>query len=174
MQALLDDLGSADSMYRSILETSKNSAGSANKENEIYMQSLQARINLARVEVEKLAVSIGDAFMTDGMIAFLQLASGGLGVITKLVNGIGILPIVLGTTGMAAFTLSTRFRTLSATVGTTIISLSGLRGSAVATTTATNLLTASTRGLSVAWKGFIASLGVGIPLVLVGIAVENL
>lgn len=174
MQALLDDLGSADSMYRSMYETSKNSAGSAMKENEIYMQSLEARIALTRVEFEKLAVSVGDAFLTDGMIAFLQVASGGLGVISKLVDGIGILPIILGTTGMATFALSTRFRTLSATVGTTIISLSGLRGSAVATTTATNLLTASTRGLSVAWKGFIASLGVGIPLVLVGIAVEKL
>lgn len=174
MQALLDDLGSADSMYRSMYETSKNSAGSAMKENEIYMQSLEARIALTRVEFEKLAVSVGNAFLTDGMIAFLQVASGGLGIITKLVDGIGILPIVLGTTGMATFALSTRFRTLSTTVGTTIISLSGLRGSAVATTTATNLLTASTRGLSVAWKGFIASLGVGIPLVLVGIAVEKL
>ena len=46
MQALLDDLGSADSMYRSMYETSKNSAGSAMRENEIYMQSLQARINM--------------------------------------------------------------------------------------------------------------------------------
>jgi|GEM_PF-1827267 len=174
MQALLDDLGSADSMYRSMYETSKNSAGSAMKENEIYMQSLEARIALTRVEFEKLAVSVGNAFLTDGMIAFLQVASSGLGIITKLVDGIGILPIVLGTTGMATFALSTRFRTLSATVGTTIISLTGLRGSAVATTTATNLLTASTRGLSVAWKGFMASLGVGIPLVLVGIAVEKL
>ncbi len=174
MQALLDDLGSVDSMYRSMYETSKNSAGSAMKENEIYMQSLEARIALTRVEFEKLAVSVGNAFLTDGMIAFLQVASGGLGIITKLVDGIGILPIVLGTTGMATFALSTRFRTLSATVGTTIISLTGLRGSAVATTTATNLLTASTRGLSVAWKGFMASLGVGIPLVLVGIAVEKL
>lgn len=174
MQALLDDLGSADSMYRSMYETSKNSAGSAMKENEIYMQSLEARIALTRVEFEKLSVSVGNAFLTDGMIAFLQVASGGLGIISKLVDGIGILPIVLGTTGMATFALSTRFRTLSATVGTTIISLSGLKGSAVATTTATNLLTASTRGLSVAWKGFIASLGVGIPLVLVGIAVEKL
>lgn len=174
MQALIDDLGSADSMYRSMYETSKNSAGSAMKENEIYMQSLEARIALTRVEFEKLAVSVGNAFLTDGMIAFLQVASGGLGIISKLVDGIGILPIVLGTTGMATFALSTRFRTLSATVGTTIISLSGLKGSAVATTTATNLLTASTRGLSVAWKGFIASLGVGIPLVLVGIAVEKL
>lgn len=174
MQALLDDLGSVDSMYRSMYETSKNSAGSAMKENEIYMQSLEARIALTRVEFEKLAVSVGNAFLTEGMIAFLQVASGGLGIITKLVDGIGILPIVLGTTGMATFALSTRFRTLSATVGTTIISLTGLRGSAVATTTATNLLTASTRGLSVAWKGFMASLGVGIPLVLVGIAVEKL
>lgn len=108
------------------------------------------------------------------MVAFLQLASGGLGVITKLVDGIGLLPIVLGTTGMAAFALSTKFRTLSASVGSTIISLSGYRGAAIASTTATNILTAATRTLSVAWKGFLASLGVGIPLIIVGIAIEKL
>lgn len=174
MQALLDDLGSADSMYKSILETSKNSSGSAIRENEIYMKSLEARINKTRVEVEKLAVSIGNAFLTDGMISFLQLASGGLGVITKLVDGIGLLPIVLGTTGMAAFILSTKFRTLSASVGSTIISLSGYRGAAIASTTATNILTAATRTLGVAWRSFLASLGVGIPLIIVGVALEKL
>ena len=174
MQALLDDLGSANSMYREMYDTSKNSAGSATRENEIYMKSLEARIALTRVEVEKLAVSIGNAFLTDGMISFLQLASGGLGVITKLVDGIGLLPIVLGTTGMAAFALSTKFRTLSASVGSTIISLSGYRGAAIASTTATNILTAATRTLSVAWKGFLASLGVGIPLIIVGVAIEKL
>ncbi|KOS61418.1 peptidoglycan DD-metalloendopeptidase family protein [Lysinibacillus agricola] len=181
MQALLDDLGSAKSMYRDMYETSKNSSGSAMRENEIYMRSLEARIALTRVEFEKLAVSIGDAFLTDGMVTFLQLASGGLGTITSLVNGVGLLPIVLGTAGMATFALSNNFRTLSANVGSSIISLLGFRGAATATTTATNLLTATSRGLEVAWKGlgiafkgFISSLGVGLPLVAIGFVIEKL
>lgn len=173
MQALLDDLGSVDSMYRSMYQTSKDSAGSAMKENEVYMKSLEARINLTRVEFEKLAVATGNAFLTEGMISFLQLASSGLGTISKLVDGVGALPLILGTAGMATFLLSTRFKTLSVSVGSTIISLIGFRGATVATTTATNLLTASTRGLGIAFKGLIASTGVGIPLVLIGIAIEK-
>lgn len=174
MQALLDDLGSAKSMYREMYETSKNSAGSAMRENEIYMKSLEARIALTRVEFEKLAVSIGDAFLTDGMVSFLQLASGGLGVITSLVNGVGLLPVVLGTTGMATFLLSTKFKELSVSVGSSIVSLVGFRGTATAVTTATNLLSVATKGLGNAWKGFLSSLGVGLPLVAIGFVIEKL
>ncbi len=174
MQALLDDLGSAKSMYREMYETSKNSAGSAMRENEIYMKSLEARIALTRVEFEKLAVSIGDAFLTDGMVAFLQVASGGLGVITKLVDGVGLLPVVLGAAGMATFALSSNFRTFSASVKSSTVTLLGFNGVQKSTDMWNKMLTASTRTLGVAWKGFLASLGVGIPLIVVGVALEKL
>ncbi|MFJ3388755.1 phage tail tip lysozyme [Lysinibacillus sp. NPDC086135] len=174
MQALLDDLGSAKSMYREMYETSKDSAGSALKENEIYMKSLEARINLTKVEFEKLAVSIGDAFLTDGMVAFLQVASGGLGVITKLVDGVGLLPVVLGTAGMATFALSSNFRTFSANAKIATTTLLGFNGAQKSTDMWNKMLTVSTRTLGVAWKGFLASLGVGIPLIIVGVALEKL
>src|SRR5690606_4188584 len=84
MQALLDDLGSVDSMYRDMYESSVNSAGSAIEENEKYLMSLEARLSLARVEVEKLALAIGEAFLTQGMIEGIRVFSDALGVMTKL------------------------------------------------------------------------------------------
>ena len=110
MQQLLNDLGSADSMYRNMLKTSQTSEGSALQENEKYMQSLQARINLARVEVEKLALALGDAFVTDGMISFLKVAGDVLRLLTSVTENIGFLPVAFGTASVGALMLSSRFR----------------------------------------------------------------
>lgn len=117
MQALLDDLGSADSMYRSMEKSSKNSAGSAIEENEEYMKSLQARINLARVEVEKLALAFGEAFLTEGMIQAISAFGNFLESVTNLTEKVGALPIVLGTVSVALALISTRFRGLMTSVG---------------------------------------------------------
>ncbi|MCM3387347.1 phage tail tape measure protein [Ureibacillus chungkukjangi] len=120
MQVLLDDLGSVDSMYRSIYETSVNSDGSAMRENEKYMKSLEARINLAKVEVEKLAIQFGETFMQESIISGLKVFSSFLESVTKLTSEIGALPIVLGTTSVSVALLSTRFRTLVGAIGTKI------------------------------------------------------
>lgn len=121
MQAFLDDLGSADSMYKQMYDSSVNSSGSAMEENKRYMESLQARINLARVEVEKLALALGEAFLTEGMIQSIQLFGDFLGVITKVIEGIGGLPFVLGTVSVALALVSTRFRGLMVSMGTGIV-----------------------------------------------------
>lgn len=120
MQAFLDDLGSADSMYKSMYDSSVNSTGSAMEENKRYMESLQARLNLARVEVEKLALALGNAFLTEGMIQSIQLFGNFLGAITKVIEGIGGLPFVLGTASVALALVSTRFRGLMVSMGTGI------------------------------------------------------
>lgn len=181
MQALLDDLGSVDSMYRSMYETSKNSAGSAMRENEVYMKSLEARISLARVEVEKLAVSIGDAFLTDGMIAFLQGFASLLEVMSKAVGVVGALPIALGLGSTALLLMSTRARTLATDillVGTTFTKASiqskSLTGGILAVKTASDATTASTTRLGIAWKSLIASTGIGLGFVAVGFVLEKI
>lgn len=172
MQSLLDDLGSADSMYRSMYESSVNSAGSANEENERYMESLQARINLARVEVEKLALAFGDAFLTEGMIQGIQVFGEVLGDITKFVDKFGVLPALFGATGVAMFLLSSRFKALTGSIGTTTVSLLGFKGAAQASATASTLAAGATRVFSTALKGLLASTGVGIALVALGYATE--
>lgn len=173
MQALLDDLGSADSMYRSMYETSVNSAGSAMEENEKYMDSLQARINLARVEVERLALSIGDAFLTEGMIQFLKISGDVLESTTDMVEEYGALPIVLGATSTVIFLMSKRFKDLVASAAAGTASLIGFKGGAQAATTWSNLFSASLKGVGVAMKSILASTGIGLVFVGIGMALEK-
>ena len=109
LQTLLDDLGSVDSMYDKMYDTSQNSANSAMEENQTYMQSLEARINLARVEVEKLALAIGEAFMTEGMVQALQAFRVLAEAITSVVKQVGFLPIAFLGIVTILGTLSNRF-----------------------------------------------------------------
>lgn len=174
MQALLDDLGSADSMYYQMYETSKNSAGSAMRENEVYMRSLQARINLARVEVEKLAVAFGEAFLTEGMVTALTVFSSFTSATSGFVNFIGGLPLILGAASTALLLLSTRFRTL-------VTAMMPARMAALTYTTEVDRTTAANRRAEVqsratgkAWRAMTLSLGVTVPLMIVSVAFEKL
>src|SRR5690554_4797999 len=135
MQALLDDLAKADSLYSKMYESSVNSSGSAMSENEEYMKSLQARLNLMRVEFEKLALAMGDAFLSESMIGAIKLFSDMLGLATKVTEEIGALPVMFGLVGVAVTTLSSKFRALILSLGTG--SWSVLRGEITATTLAT-------------------------------------
>lgn len=172
MQALLDDLGSVDSMYRNMEESSRNSAGSAIEENEQYLKSLEARLNLTRVEVEKLALEIGDAFLTEGMIQSIEIFGDMLGVLTSLTTTFGSLPPIMLVLGTSLAMLSTRFKTLMVSAG--IASWGVLRGEITRTTTATATQTAAVRTLSTAWKGLLASTGIGIAFAVIGIALEKI
>lgn len=109
MQTLLDDLGKADSMYEKMYQTSQKSANSAMSENQKYMQSLEARINLARVEIEKLALAVGEAFMTEGMVQALQAFRVLAESITNLVNTVGFLPVAFLGVVSALALFSNRF-----------------------------------------------------------------
>ncbi|MFJ7982428.1 phage tail tape measure protein [Lysinibacillus xylanilyticus] len=196
LQTLLDDLGQVDSMYDKMLKSSENSANSAMNENEKYMQSLQARINLARVEVEKLAVAIGDAVMTDSMVAGLQLFSTVLSGITFLVGKIGVLPITILAVATALTMFSNRFGGLVGKVGSgerlidklaktlsflgnitkkTSVDIQGNTGHIKNNTSETNKNADSKNKASKASKLLSASFGaVGIASVLAGFAIEGL
>lgn len=141
LTAMLDDLGSADSMYKSMYDSSKNSTGSAMDENEKYMQSLQARINLARVEVEKLALAFGEAFLTEGMIQGLKVFGEFAGGLANLIETVGALPIVLGTASAGLALMSTSFRALMISVGGAAVSFAKLGVSAATSARATSTAT---------------------------------
>lgn len=113
MNALLDDLSRGESLYRQMYETATNSAGSAMRENEIYMGSLQARINQVKVEFEKLSVAIGEAFLTDAMIDFMKGASALLQLFTGMSNTVGVFGTVLSVIGSSLVLVSRRFREFS-------------------------------------------------------------
>src|SRR5690554_76785 len=120
MQALLDDLARADSLYESMYESSVSSANSAMEENEIYMQSLEARIKLVRVEIEKLALAIDEAFLTESMVQALQLFTKLVQAVSKFISIFGALPTLFGSSIIALGLLSRRFREVLVSLGTYI------------------------------------------------------
>lgn len=174
MQVLLDDLGSADSMYRNMYQSSVDSAGSASEENERFMESLQARINLARVEVEKLALSMGEAFVTEGMIQGIKVFSDFLNASTKLVGAIGALPIILATAGIATVALSSKFRTLVIALATGTTGMTSARAASAGLTSGLTAGAVATTTFSTALRGLAAASGVGLVLMGVGVAAEFL
>lgn len=88
LQVLMDDLAKVDSQYEQIKNTSENSGGSALKENAVYMQSIEAKINKAKVAIEQFALALGNVFLEsgilDGVRMFTQLLTGLTGGITSL------------------------------------------------------------------------------------------
>lgn len=174
MQALLDDLGSVDSMYRNIYESSVNSAGSALEENEEYMKSLEARMNLARVEVEKLALAMGEAFLTEGMVQGIQVFSDFLTLSTKVVDSIGALPVAFGLLNAALFLSSTRYRTLLVAMTQGTAGMTAQRTATIGLSTGMKAGAASATLFSGALRSILLASGVGVALVALGFAVEAL
>ena len=86
-------------MYDQIMETQANATNSAIEENEEYLKSFEARLAGARREVEILALALGDAFLSESMVAGIQLFSSSLSTLAKMVESIGALPVIL--TGVA-------------------------------------------------------------------------
>ena len=172
MQTLLDDLGNVDSMYYSIYETAKNSAGSAMNENEKYMQSLQARINQVRSEFEQLAVKVGEAFLSEGIVSFTSVLGKLFESLVKVVDSFGALPLLLTSVGAAILLVNNRFRLLFANIATGRTSVATLSQAFLATATSANIAAISTNALKVAFRGLGASLVVLAPLMAVGYALE--
>lgn len=110
MQVLLDDLSKADSLYKQIKDTSENSAGSAIAENQKYLESVEAKINKAKVAIEQFALALGDAFVKSGMLDGLRLFTTLLTGLTKHIQDFGSTSILFGTVGAAISLFSKNVR----------------------------------------------------------------
>lgn len=110
MQVLLDDLGKADSLYKQIKDTSENSAGSAVAENQKYLESVEAKINKAKVAVEQFALALGDAFVKSGMLDGLRLFTNLLTGLTQHIQNFGSTALLFGTVGAAISLFSKNVR----------------------------------------------------------------
>ncbi|MGG3892003.1 phage tail tape measure protein [Metabacillus fastidiosus] len=156
MQAFLENI----SMYKDILNDSINSEHSALRENETYMESLAARTELAKVEFEKMALAIGDAFLTEGYIEVIRTLGELASIATKVAKEVGVLPIVLGTISTSLLMLSSRFRTAAASGTLFSASLAGVGGMA--------------KGVSVSLRALGMASGIGLIFTGVGFAIEKL
>jgi TP901 family phage tail tape measure protein len=160
MDALLNDLSSGESMYRSMVESSENSLGSASAENEKYMQSLQARVQETRLEFEKMALALGESFMTEGLIQTLKGLNQLMSAATWLTGWMGALAPLLGIVGLGFGALS---KNLNSFTQGLIFSTENMTRAEVAT-----------KGLGKAFRGLAASTGVGLAFMAVGAILEGL
>jgi TP901 family phage tail tape measure protein len=72
------------------------SQGSAMRENAEYMKSFEARINQLKNSWTELALAIGDAFLKSAMMEVLRGLTALAGAAVKVVDTIGVMPVLLG------------------------------------------------------------------------------
>ncbi|MEM5592726.1 phage tail tape measure protein [Niallia circulans] len=112
-------------------ETAANSFGSAMREQEKYSESLQARINRLSNAFTSLAVSAGDALISDTLIIATEEFGNFLQTTGKVVDIIGVLPVILGVAGTSVALLSKNVRGLAVALSTGNVSMLGTRAAAL-------------------------------------------
>ncbi|WP_137743239.1 phage tail tape measure protein [Robertmurraya siralis] len=100
-------------IFEKQLNDSRDSLGSASAENEEYMKSLEARINLMNQHLEELALTFGESFITESFIQSLEGVKSLTSGVGNLVEIVGGLPLVLG---LASFTIMAFSKSMKATL----------------------------------------------------------
>lgn len=173
MDALLNDLSSGQSMYRSMVESSENSLGSASAENEKYMQSLQARAQETRLEFEKMALALGESFLTEAFIQTLKGLNQLMGTVIKLTDGLGGLPLILGVVGLGFGSLSKNLNGFARGLMFSVEKMSAAEKASLGLSSGMTKAEIATTGLGKAFRGFLASTAVGVGFLVLGLALEK-
>lgn len=142
------------------LTDSINSKGSALKENETYMQSIEARVSKLKAKWEELSLAMGKAFLEDGFIHLVDTLSSLAKVGSSVASTVGVLPVLFGTVSTALLLMSSRFRTV-AKDGTILNAVFGG-------------LTVGAGALKTAFRSLAASTGIGLLFVGIGFAAEKI
>src|SRR5690625_5178400 len=95
----------------SVTNTAMNSQGSAMRENEEYLNSLEARSNRLNNALTELAITMGDALLTDTIIMLTEAGINLANAFNSLVDNVGILPPLITALGATVLLLSKNFRT---------------------------------------------------------------
>lgn len=153
--------------------TATDSAGSAYRENEKYLESYEARLNRMQNAWTKAVLAMRDSALGDGIVVVTGLIEGLSGSITWLVEKFGLLPSVFGVASVGLLAFGDSFRglvlesgkrfsalvsqvrmessLLSSSMNQATVSSKALN-TALATKTATvNLLSLSLKGLKTAF-----------------------
>lgn len=93
-----------------------NSSNSAMKEQGVYMQSFEAKVNALKTRFTELALAIGKAFLSDGMMIGIESLAKLGDVAVKLVGNIGALPAMLGTVTLLGSTFGGLGKSLSTVI----------------------------------------------------------
>lgn len=78
-----------------------NSSGSAMKENERYLDSYEAKINIVKNAWTETTLAMQEDVLGDAILGATTVATGFINMLTTLVDKVGLLPAVFGTAGVA-------------------------------------------------------------------------
>jgi len=163
----------------SATETALNSQGSATRENEKYMQSLEARIQKMKTAWETLSIAFGEAVISDTIITLTSLFANMLNGVASLVKEAGALPVVLGAIGIGIAILRPKLASLIWDFTATTLAMFKVAPAATAAslglrtlTIAANVGKAALTGLKFALKALLASTVIGAAFVGLGYALE--
>jgi len=157
-------------------EEALHSQGSAVSENSKYMQSLEARTNIMKASWQELALTMGKAVITDSLVGLIKVGTGLANAFTWIVDKVGLLPVVLGSVGFAAYGMSAAFKAASTSIVISVINASRAIAGLPAITSLASAgikgLTISVAGLKAGLRGLLAATGVGLVLTAIGFAAE--
>ncbi|WP_336761621.1 transglycosylase SLT domain-containing protein [Paenibacillus sp. USHLN196] len=169
-------------------EAAMNSQGSATRENEKYMQSLEARIQKMKTAWETMSLAFGDAIISDSIVTLTSLIASMLNGVAKVVDVVGALPVIFGVASVALLGLHLGFRMLIIEMTKTIASMFGLTIQTGTASVGMNRFSLSTiaskislMGLSgaaniakVALRGLMIATGIGAAFAALGWAIEGI
>jgi TP901 family phage tail tape measure protein len=173
--------------------TALTSQGSAMRENDKYLESFEARINQLKVGFTELALSVGDAILSDGMMTLIELGKSLAQVVTDLIDKFGALPAlflaIAGVMGKFGYLskihsgfvgLIDKVTSLGKESRITAQEMQTAQKTMLATTTATkgvetamNGATTAAKTLGASIKGALASTVIGAVFVGVGMLIEH-
>ncbi|MEW5569586.1 phage tail tape measure protein [Rossellomorea marisflavi] len=174
MAAFLNDLGSSNSMYRNMLDTSQNSLGSAASENEKYMQSLEARAKETRLEFEKMALALGDAFMTESFIQLLKFLNTLMGTVAQISSGFSGLGLIMGIVGVGVGSLSKNVSGLAEGLIYSTKNMNTTKMQAIGLSDGMSRAAVATATASKALRGLVSATVVGAGFMLLGVIIEKI
>ena len=144
-------------MAQDSIDTAYNSQGSAMRENARYMESFEARINSLKTSFTEMTVSIGNAFLTGGLGVGIDVLTKMADVAVTVVDKFGVLPIVLGTIGIALL----KFGVFAKTITGMKIAMTAVQTSFLTSTYRVNETTVATSRLGAVSRTVFASIRAG-------------
>lgn len=154
-------------------ETALNSQGSAMRDNETYMQSLEGRIHQMKSAWQELALGMGDSFLTDALMALINVA-------TSVANSFLWLTEHIGGTTVVFLLLSTRITKLAHELKSFFtankLAIAAMFGFVPATTAASGgvqRLSFSVNQLKASLRSLLISSGIGLIFATLGFVAEK-
>src|SRR5699024_6846139 len=169
-------------------ETATNSHGSAVRENDKYLESYEAKINKVRNAWTETTVSMNEAFIGDALVAFTEVGTGSIKILTTIIDKVGLLPAIFGASGIAvglfrdsffkllqqSNTFNKHYDLLQNSLTATNIQMIAGEKSAKTYAGSLALLKTTASGLSVAMKSLVASITPMLAFAAIGWGISKL